>query len=190
MESSAAIDVDFLDTEFSIYLQIAQNLLRQIRLAEDKRVCAKYIQSCLNMKESNQLKVKFHRNRFFRYLLKTMKRAVDTQGSYFVHLVNIWRIFRLDFNSMTLQILRQPDINPEGDPEKNEWSSYGADNKSYVAAKIIPGYGTLIYMACTDNPKMGWEQNGFANFVEISSVPNLPVEEPEQQQQQNPQPNL
>lgn len=51
-----------------------------------------------------------------------------------------------------------------------QWS---ADNKSYVSAKIIPGFGTLIYMACTNDPELGWEENGFAQFNDISDVPNF-----------------
>lgn len=51
-----------------------------------------------------------------------------------------------------------------------QWS---ADRKSYVSAKIIPGFGTLVYMACTDNPDLGWDENGFANFIDISDVPNV-----------------
>jgi len=48
------------------------------------------------------------------------------------------------------------------------------DKKSYVAAKIIPGYGTLIYMAVTDNPDLGWDEYGFAKTLEILDVPNVP----------------
>lgn len=62
--------------------------------------------------------------------------------------------------------------------------------------KIIPGFGTLIYMACTDKPELGWDENGFANFTDLSAVPNLPGK-PEQlgqhpaapPTQTNPQPS-
>lgn len=50
-------------------------------------------------------------------------------------------------------------------------SQFSPDKRSYVAAKIIPGFGTLIYMACTDNPELGWDENGFANFNDISQTP-------------------
>lgn len=60
-----------------------------------------------------------------------------------------------------------------------KWS---ADRKSYVSAKIIPGFGTLVYMACTDNPELGWDENGFANFIDIADVPNpaATMKQPEQ----------
>lgn len=51
-----------------------------------------------------------------------------------------------------------------------QWS---ADKRSYVAAKIIPGFGSLVYMACTDDVDMGWEENGFSNFIGVNNVPNL-----------------
>lgn len=51
-----------------------------------------------------------------------------------------------------------------------QWS---ADRRSYVSAKIIPGYGTLVYMACTDKPDLGWDEKGFAQFDDILDVPNL-----------------
>lgn len=40
---------------------------------------------------------------------------------------------------------------------------YSSDNRSYVAAKVIAGFGTLIYMAVTSVP-FGWEEGGFAKF--------------------------
>lgn len=76
MANEATIDVHFLDAEFNKHLQLARDLMKQMRLAEDRRVSEKYIRFCLNMKNSDQLRVKLHRNRFFRYLLKTMKRSV------------------------------------------------------------------------------------------------------------------
>lgn len=85
---SAMVDGQILDIEFNDYLVIARDLMKEMRLAEDRQVCEKYIRSCLSMKDSDQMKVKFHRNRFFRYLLKTMRKTVDTQGDFFVNLVN------------------------------------------------------------------------------------------------------
>lgn len=84
---TATIDVHCLDAEFNLYLQVARGLMQKMTLADDRRVSEKYIRSCLSMEHSDQLKVKFHRNRFFRYLLKTMQRAVATSGSHFVNLV-------------------------------------------------------------------------------------------------------
>lgn len=81
-------DQQYLDTEFNMYLHIARNYMKQMRLAEDRRVSEKYIRSCLSMKNSDQVAVKFHRNRFFRYLLKTMKRTVETQATVYINMVS------------------------------------------------------------------------------------------------------
>lgn len=51
-------------------------------------------------------------------------------------------------------------------------SQFSEDNRSYVAAKIIPGFGTLIYMACTSGTESEWDLNGFANFANIDPVPS------------------
>lgn len=81
---------DILDTEFMLSLQIGQGYMKRMILADDRRVCDKYIRSCLNMKNSDQIKVKLHRNRFFNYLLKTMKRTIETQKtSIYVNAVSL-----------------------------------------------------------------------------------------------------
>lgn len=77
--SADADNIDILDMEFNIGLQIAESYMKKMVLAEDRRVCDKYIRICCNMKNSHQIKVKLHRNRFFNYLLKTMKRTIETQ---------------------------------------------------------------------------------------------------------------
>lgn len=57
--------------------------------------------------------------------------------------------------------------------EENETKQWSHDRRSYVSMKIIPGFGTLIYMACTDQPELGWDENGFSNFIDISDVPTV-----------------
>lgn len=84
----APTDILILDVEFTGYLRIAREYMKQMRLADDRRVCEKYIRSCMKMSGSNQFKVKMLRNRFFRYLLKTMKKTVETQARHFVNLVS------------------------------------------------------------------------------------------------------
>jgi hypothetical protein len=57
-------------------------------------------------------------------------------------------------------------LQPEGCTfdEKQEVTRYSDDNRTYIAAKIIPGYATLIYMAVTNTPDDGWDYDGFAKF--------------------------
>lgn len=78
MELASQIDGSYLDKEFSHYVAVAQELMRKMKSSEDRRICARYLTQCNNMRSSN-LDIKFHRNRFFRYLLKTMKKTVENQ---------------------------------------------------------------------------------------------------------------
>lgn len=147
MATDKPIDIMLLDAEFGNYMKLARELMKKMRLAEDRRVCDKYIRKCFDMKNSDEMRVKLHRNRFFRYLLKTMQRTVDTQAVYYLNIDGI------------------------DETENQDFTQWSADNKSYVSAKVIPGYGTMIYMACTDNPELGWDDNGFVSFENIQEVP-------------------
>lgn len=35
-----------------------------------------------------------------------------------------------------------------------KWSN---DKKTYIAAKPLPGLGTLVYMAVSKDPSLGWD---------------------------------
>lgn len=166
MATDTPIDVMMLDAEFTNYLKLAREHMKKMRLAEDRRVCDKYIRKCFSMKNSDQMRVKLHRNRFFRYLLKTMQRTVDTQATYY--------------------------LNFEGIDETNEqdFTQWSADRKSYVSAKVIPGYGTMIYMACTDQAEDGWDDNGFVSFENIEEVPFVIAENPPEAQEQPTPPRI
>lgn len=48
---------------------------------------------------------------------------------------------------------------------------FSPDRRTYIAAKIIPGYATLIYMAVTNNPDDGWDEDGFAKVA--TYIPNM-----------------
>lgn len=45
--------------------------------------------------------------------------------------------------------------------DQHFWSN---DRSSYVSTRIIPGYGTLVYMASTDKPELGWHGGAFADY--------------------------
>lgn len=156
-QSQYQVDPEYLDAEFNVYLKFARHLIGQMSSREDRNVAEKYIKNCITMKHSDQAKAKFHRNRFFRYLLKTMRKTVDSPApAVFIN--------KSDLLSAT---------SGSQQTSENEFRQWSANRKSYVSAKIVPGVGTLIYMACTDHPECGWTENGFANFSnDISDVPN------------------
>ena len=147
MDLNVINDSNILDDEFKRYLDVAKGLMRKMRLAEDKRVSAKYIRECMKMTTHNAT-IKANRNKFFQYLLKAMNRAVEDE-----------KIF-INFNDQLLDNSNQ---------EMKQWS---ADRKSYVAAKVIPGFGALIYMASTDQPDLGWDENGFGKMDDVYNPPD------------------
>lgn len=152
------VDADYLDAEFNVYLRMARNLIQRFRVSEDRKIAEKYIKSCITMKNSDNVKVKFHRNRFFRYFLKTMRKTVDSQTP---------AVFVNKFDSTSDEAHTTERIS------ENEFRQWSANRKSYVSAKILPGFGVLLFMACTDHPDCGWTENGFTNFAsDISDVPN------------------
>lgn len=51
------------------------------------------------------------------------------------------------------------------DAENKEVKQFSNDRRTYTAAKIIPGYATLIYMAVTNTPEDGWDHDGFAKLA-------------------------
>ncbi|CAO1314181.1 unnamed protein product [Diamesa serratosioi] len=150
MDLNAINDSNVLDDEFKRYLDVAKGLMRKMRLAEDKRVCAKYIRECISMSTHNAT-IKSNRNTFFRYLLKAMNRAVEDEKVF----VNINDVAQ-----------------DNSDQQMVQWS---ADFKTYVAAKVIPGFGALIYMACTDKPDQpdgGWVDYGFGKMNDLYNPPD------------------
>lgn len=36
-------------------------------------------------------------------------------------------------------------------------SKWSGDNRTYIAAKPLPGQGALIYMAVSSDPSLGWD---------------------------------
>jgi Domain of unknown function (DUF4485) len=75
-QTPVPIDGASLDEEFNRSVFLAHDYMKKMKLSEDRRVCAKYINQCAKMASEN-VNIKFHRNRFFRYLLKAMIRTIE-----------------------------------------------------------------------------------------------------------------
>lgn len=91
---NCTIDGEYLDAEFNRYAQMAHDLMQNMKSSEDRRICARYIEQCNKMKSEN-IGIKFHRNRFFRFLLRTMKRTVDDQIIQKDYHFNLVRKFKI-----------------------------------------------------------------------------------------------
>ena len=84
-----AIDCNYLDQEFNRYALTVKDLLKNLTSADDRRICAHYIAQCHKLKSEN-IQIKHHRNRYMRFLMKTMKRTVENQNKahdYFINMV-------------------------------------------------------------------------------------------------------
>jgi hypothetical protein len=98
------VDDSILDDQFRTYLSIGMELVRKMRCFEDRSVAVKHIRKGALMSDAESTQVKVHRNRFFRYLLKVMKKTVELQDSnVFVDKVSVGSFnrggFELSFSS-------------------------------------------------------------------------------------------
>lgn len=134
--------VEILDEEFNQYLEVAKTLMLALKKPADKDICGKYIKKCTAL-DAPSIEVKTNRNEFFKYFLKLLQTAATTQPPHYDN----W--FR-----------------PKVEKHKNEeMSSYwSSDKKTYVAAKTIRGFGTLVYIAASHKPEYGWQENGFKSY--------------------------
>lgn len=125
---------DIYDEEFFNNLQLARTLVSQIRNKKDKEIVKKWISKLCSLKSDDAV-VKKNRNAFFKYMLQILHKAAlkDTQ---------------------TPQIDTETN-KPEG--EGHFMSKWSVDKRTYIAAKPLPGRGTLIYMAVSSDPSLGWE---------------------------------
>ncbi|XP_038121108.1 uncharacterized protein LOC119770394 [Culex quinquefasciatus] len=137
--------IDILDEQFAQYLQLAQQLLSMLRSPQDRQIASKYIRRCCPKSGVTRfVHYKRNRNEFFRYFLKVLQSAVETQG----HVV---------------QVDDEVPVGADGERTK-ESCNWSDDRRTYVATKVIPNYATLVYMAVCDDPELGWDNGGFGAY--------------------------
>lgn len=125
---------DIYDEEFFNNLQLARTLVSKIRYRKDKEIVRKWITKLCSLKSDDAV-VKKNRNAFFKYMLLILHKAALK-------------------DSQTPQIDSDTSRTQEDDTFMSKWS---VDNRTYIAAKPLPGRGTLIYMAVSSDPSLGWE---------------------------------
>ncbi|KAJ8968024.1 hypothetical protein NQ314_002515, partial [Rhamnusium bicolor] len=103
----------------------------------DKDICKKWIGKLLTLKSDDPV-VKKNRNSFFKYMLQILLKGVQQDSG-------------VQFDSGGAQKKRKTDDDLEF---MSKWSG---DNRTYIAAKPLPGQGTLIYMAVSSDPSLGWD---------------------------------
>ncbi|ENN71243.1 uncharacterized protein LOC125503390 [Dendroctonus ponderosae] len=124
--------IDVYDEEFHNNLKLAKSLINQLGSKGDKQICKKWISKLVKMKSDNPV-VKKNRNSFFKYMLSVMEKAIK-DSAYTIG---------TDANQAI-----------EDNHFMCKWSN---DKKTYIAAKPLPGLGTLVYMAVSKDPSLGWD---------------------------------
>ncbi|XP_066248830.1 uncharacterized protein [Euwallacea similis] len=122
--------LDVYDEEFYSNLKIARALLNQIGTREDRTICKKWIGKLVRMKADNPI-VKKNRNAFFQYMLSVMEKAVKESA------------YKMEESGLANE-----------DHYMRKWSP---DKRTYMAAKPLPGVGTLVYLAVAREPNLGWD---------------------------------
>ncbi|EFA08967.1 hypothetical protein TcasGA2_TC006674 [Tribolium castaneum] len=135
--------LDVYDEEFATNMEIAKNLVGMVQSPKDKEICKKWILKLRQLKATDTT-VKKNRNSFFKYFLQVLHKAV--QGEDY---------------------LGPSPLDTKADESRGRdfmcrWSS---DKRTYVAAKPLPGEGTLVYMAVSKDPSLGWEKQGETIYV-------------------------
>lgn len=126
---------DIYDEEFVNNLQLARTLVSKVRNRKDKEIVRKWITKLCSLKSEDAV-VKKNRNAFFKYMLLILHKAALK-------------------DSQTPQI--DTDIPKRTGDDDKFMSKWSIDKRTYIAAKPLPGKGTLIYMAVSADPSLGWE---------------------------------
>ncbi|CAH1376076.1 uncharacterized protein [Tenebrio molitor] len=135
--------LDVYDEEFVTNMEIAKNLIALVQNPRDKEICKKWILKLRQLKATD-VTVKKNRNSFFKYFLQVLHRAV--QGE------DVLGASPLDAKA--------------ADADSRDFMCrWSPDKRTYVAAKPLPGAGTLVYMAVSKDPSLGWEKQGETTYV-------------------------
>lgn len=128
---------DIYDEEFYNNLQLARTLVAKISNRKDKEIVKKWINKLCNLKSDDAV-VKRNRNSFFKYMLLILHKAALR-------------------DSVTPQYDSKDKKTKSTDDPDQFMSKWSVDKRTYIAAKPLPGKGTLIYMAVSSDPSLGWE---------------------------------
>ncbi|RZC39527.1 DUF4485 domain containing protein [Asbolus verrucosus] len=130
--------LDVYDEEFATNMEIAKNLIAMIGNQRDKEICKKWILKLCSLKTTD-VTVKKNRNSFFKYFLQVLHKGVQGDEN-------------LGFSPLD-------DKNEEREA-RDFMCRWSDDKRTYIAAKPLPGKGTLVYMAVSKDPTLGWEKHG------------------------------
>ncbi|XP_017770940.1 PREDICTED: uncharacterized protein LOC108558521 [Nicrophorus vespilloides] len=133
--------LDCYDEEFNRNLQLAKNLIVQLKRKQDREICSKWIAKLCDLKSTDP-SVKKNRNQFFKYMLTVLHKGIDDAPHH---------------HHGYPQISEKHGAIGDKMPGKSYMSRWSPDRRTYVAVKPMPGRGALVYMAVSKNPELGWE---------------------------------
>ncbi|KAJ3645676.1 hypothetical protein Zmor_023317 [Zophobas morio] len=135
--------LDVYDEEFLTNLEIAKNLIAMVQSNKDKEICKKWVLKLRSLKATD-VTIKKNRNSFFKYFLQVLHKAVQGED---------------------LLGVSPLDEKLEDASARDFMCRWSDDKRTYVAAKPLPGAGTLVYMAVSKDPSLGWEKQGETIFI-------------------------
>lgn len=131
-------ELDLLDEDFIRYLDLSKCFLETVKSQEDRQIVGHYIRKCCSI-DTRNVETKIQRNLFFKYFLKMLQTSSTNQLPQYDNFL-------------------KPQLNQTKDTKH-----MSPDERIYVAAKLIPGHGSLIYMAVSNQPELGWINRGLEN---------------------------
>ncbi|KAL1497692.1 hypothetical protein ABEB36_008610 [Hypothenemus hampei] len=131
--ASSPAPVDVYDEEFYNNLKFAKGLINEMCCIGDKQICKKWIGKLVNLKSDDPV-VKKNRNCFFKYMLSVMEKAIKDSA------------YKLNIEG-----------GKKASTDNNFLCKWSNDKRTYLAAKPLPGLGTLVYLAVSKNPSLGWD---------------------------------
>ncbi|KAK6625742.1 hypothetical protein RUM43_006041 [Polyplax serrata] len=138
------------DGEYENQLNLARKLIMKIRDKSDRTVALKYVNILTSLKSSDPI-VKRNRNIFFKYFLQVLENQLSIEAKQAIACT--CPIENEETMSDPLKYLQKEVLN-SGEKVTSHWSK---DKKSYVAAKIIPGRGAILYMAVASDADGEWD---------------------------------
>ncbi|XP_026286927.1 uncharacterized protein LOC113212446 [Frankliniella occidentalis] len=154
------------EEQFRRYLLIAKSFVGRLQKPHDRKICKHWIQRIICLTPCS-VTVGRNRNIFFQYLLQVIQEAVleDMLKDSPDHI--LWDFQHLPVQGMRIvenpawleRELDVPEIEEnvaESEPKEPYFAHWSHDQKTYIAAKALPGKGALIYMAVSKDPSLGW----------------------------------
>ncbi|KAK3908242.1 Centrosomal protein of 112 kDa [Frankliniella fusca] len=152
------------EDQFRRYLLIAKSFVGRLKKIQDRKICKHWIRRVSSLGPCS-ITVGRNRNIFFQYLLQVIQEAVleDMLKDYPDHI--LWNFQHIPIQGLRIvedpawldRELDVPEFQDNAEDCKEPYFAHWSnDQRTYIAAKALPGKGALIYMAVSHDPSLGW----------------------------------